>query len=135
VQTLKQTLLQEAIPVWKLELDRSECRFSSVAEIAQHLKQQIEANRSAQFIAIFDHYAHTLGLAGGHIADEIRAAVNVVFCLGLTLPDPTHLAKRPSSIGVCETEAGFMISFMEPPMPVANALMEDWAKSLLNAVA
>ena len=127
--------MYESIPIWRLELDRSECRYGSAGEIALDLKRKIEATPSAQFIAIFDHYDHTHSLAGGHIADEIKAALNVIFCLGLTLPDPAHLAKRPSSIGVCETDEGFNVSFMEPPMPVANALMEDWANSLRRAHA
>jgi hypothetical protein len=37
---------------------------------------------------------------------------------------------RPSSIGVAETEKGFFVTFMEAPMPVANAVIEDWTKAL-----
>ena len=40
------------------------------------------------------------------------------------------LAVRPRSIGVAETTRGFVISFMEAPMPIANAAMEDWAEGL-----
>lgn len=129
----KQTLLKETVPVYQLEIDRSECRFDSVDEIANHLKALIEANETARFIAIFDHYAHTRSLPHGQIAKHIRAAVNVIFCFGLTLPEPTQLANRPRSIGVCEIDDRFIISFMEAPMPVANAVIEDWAKSLYVA--
>jgi hypothetical protein len=126
----KQTLMTETIPVYQLEIDRSECRFDSVEAIAAHLKSLIEANETARFIAVFDHYAHTKSLPHGQIAKRIRAAVNIVFCFGLTLPEPVQLANRPRSIGICQVDDGFVISFMEAPMPVANAFIEEWARSL-----
>ncbi len=126
----RQTLLEETVPVYQLEIERAECRFASVAAIAAHLKALIEANKTARFIAIFDHYAHTKSLPQGQLANNIRAAVNVIFCFGLTLPEPVQLANRPRSIGVCEMDDRFIISFMEAPMPVANAVIEEWAKSL-----
>jgi hypothetical protein len=46
------------------------------------------------------------------------------------LPNPQVLALRPRSIGVAETDRGFVITFMEAPMPVANAAMEDWTLGL-----
>jgi hypothetical protein len=128
----KHTLLKETIPVYQLEIERAECRFDSVEEIAAHLKGLIEANETARFIAIFDHYAHTHSLPHGHVAKHIRGAVNVVFCFGLTLPEPAQLANRPRSIGVCQIDERFVISFMEAPMPVANAVIEEWAKSLAS---
>ena len=79
---------------------------------------------------IFDHYAHTCQLPDGHVGEGIRAAKNVIFCFGLALPSPEVLAVRPRSIGVAETDHGFVISFMEAPMPIANAAMEDWANGL-----
>jgi hypothetical protein len=53
-----------------------------------------------------------------------------VFCFGITLPHPQALALRPRSIGVAETTKGFVVTFMEAPMPIANAAMEDWANGL-----
>jgi hypothetical protein len=129
----KQTLLQETVPVYQLEIERAECRFDSLDQIAAHLKALIEANGTARFIAIFDHYAHTRSLPQGQVAKNIRGALNVIFCFGLTLPEPVQLANRPRSIGVCEIDDRFIISFMEAPMPVANAVIEDWAMSLYVA--
>lgn len=126
----KQSLLKETVPVYQLEIERAECRFQSVAEIATHLQTLIEANQTARFIAVFDHYAHTRSLPQGQIAKDIRAAVNVIFCFGLTLPEPVQLANRPRSIGVCEIDDRFIVSFMEAPMPVANAVIEEWVKSI-----
>jgi hypothetical protein len=127
---LKQTLLQEKYPVFSLELSRDETRFVSVGEIADYFRQCIEAHRSACFIAEFDHHAHTRSLPEGRIGRGIRAAVNIVFCFGITLPDPHVLAVRPRSIGIAETDDGFLITFMEAPMPVANSAMEGWANGL-----
>jgi hypothetical protein len=126
----KQSLLEEVVPVYQLEIAHAECRFDSVDRIAAHLRALIEANDTAKFIAIFDHYAHTQSLKLGQMAKNIRAAVNVVFCFGLTLPEPVQLANRPRSIGICEMADRFVISFMEAPMPVANAVIEDWVRSL-----
>ncbi len=127
---MKQTLLQEKYPIYSLELNREETALTSVDAICAYFRRCIEAHRSAVFIAEFDHYAHTASLPEGRAAPDIRAAKNLVFCFGIALPDPHVLAVRPRSIGVAETEAGFVITFMEAPMPVANAAMEDWAKGL-----
>ncbi|MCU7923595.1 MAG: hypothetical protein KZQ88_12960, partial [Candidatus Thiodiazotropha sp. (ex Dulcina madagascariensis)] len=74
-------------------------------------------------------------LPEGQIAEEIVAAYNVVFCFGFTLQGPEQLATRPRSIGVCQSGDRITISFVEAPMPVANALMEQWARSLLHKKA
>jgi len=129
---LKQTLRQETYPVYCLELCRDETNYRSVDEIVHYLKACIKAHRSARFIAEFDHYAHTLSLPEGRIGDGIRAAKNLVFCFGITLPDPRALAVRPRSIGVAETSVGFIVTFIEAPMPIANTAMEDWANGLRN---
>ncbi len=129
---MKQTLLQEKYPVYTLEIDRDETSFDSLDAICGYFRTCIEAHRSAIFIAEFDHYAHTRGLPEGHVGEGIRAAKNVIFCFGISLPNPQCLAVRPRSIGVAETDCGFLITFMEAPMPVANAAMEDWASGLCN---
>jgi len=126
----KQTLLEQKVPVYLLEIEPPECRFDSVEAIAAHFRAKIEAHPTACYIASFDHFAHTSQLPEGQLADNIRAAINVVFCFGLTLPEPVQLANRPRSIGICETDDRYIISFMEAPMPVANAVIEEWAKSL-----
>jgi hypothetical protein len=127
---VKQSLLQEKYPVYSLELARSETSYRSVDDIVAYFEERIQAHRSACLIAEFDHYAHTKSLPEGRIGEGILAAKNIVFCFGIALPDPHVLAVRPRSIGVAETAEGFLITFMEAPMPVANAAMEDWAKGL-----
>jgi hypothetical protein len=127
---VKQSVLLERYPIYSLEIDRHETSLASVDAICAYLRKHIDAHRSAQFIAEFDHFAHTSSLPDGQIGDGIRAAKNLVFCFGIALPDPQVLALRPRSIGVAETERGFTVTFMEAPMPVANAAMEDWAKGI-----
>jgi hypothetical protein len=127
---MKQTLLNERYPLFVLRLERAETRFQSVDEICDYFRGCIEAHRCGQFIAIFDHYAHTCALPDGAVAPKIRAAKNVIFCFGLTLPSAEILGLRPRSIGVAELDQQFVISFMEAPMPLANAAMEDWALGL-----
>lgn len=132
---MKQVIEQIELPVFSLRLAPSECRFDSVEEIAGFLKRQIESHKAACYIATFDHLEHTRRLSEGQIADEIEAAVNVVFCFGFSLQDPRQLATRPRSIGICRDRGGFTISFVEAPMPLVNALMESWALALQRKTA
>ncbi|SDY37919.1 hypothetical protein SAMN05421644_15612 [Allochromatium warmingii] len=136
---MNQSLTVAEYPIYSLELTREETPFDSVEAICGYFRACIESHRSAVFIAEFDHYAHTCSLPEGHIGEEIRAAKNLVFCFGISLPKPELLACRPRSIGVAETDHGFLITFMETPMPVANSVMEDWAmglcQQLVTAVA
>jgi hypothetical protein len=118
------------LPLFTLQLGSSECRFDSVDGIVTYLKERIESHKAARYIGTFDHYAHTNQLPEGQIASDILAAVNLIFCFGFTLQDPIQLAARPCSIGICQNDDGFTISFVEAPMPVVNALMEEWANSL-----
>jgi hypothetical protein len=127
---MRHSLLLERYPVFSLEIDRTETSLRSASDIAARLRADIESHPSATYLATFDHRAHTESLPNGQIAPEILAAQNVVFCFGLTLPEPCALALRPRSIGVAELPDGFVISFLETPMPVANSAMEYWARAL-----
>lgn len=127
---MRQSLFQERYPVYSLELEREETSHDSVESICAYFRACIESHKSATFIAEFDHHAHTSALPEGHIGEGIRAARNIVFCFGISLPNVQVLAVRPRSIGVAETDQGFVITFMEAPMPVANTAMEDWASKL-----
>lgn len=129
---MKQRLLQEKLPIFVLELERSESRFESVDAICEYLTARIEEHPLGEFIAVYDHYAHTRALRRGRVNKRIRAAKTLVFCFGITLPEPHLLAVRPRSIGVAETAEGFVIAFMEAPMPVVNSAMEAWARSLIR---
>ena len=131
---MKQTLSQASYSTFSLEIEPGETRYRSVDEIIAYFRRHIEEHKTAQFIAEFDHYAHTRALPEGQIGEEILAAKLLIFCFGISLPDPAMLAVRPRSIGVAQTRKGFVITFLEPPMPVANAAMEDWAKGLCDPV-
>ncbi|UHD15133.1 DUF6858 family protein [Thiocapsa bogorovii] len=127
---MKQTVLQESFPVYVLEIDREETTLESVDAVCGYFRSCIESHPSATFIAEFDHLRHTRSLPDGRVGEGIRAARNLVFCFGITLPNPQALAMRPRSIGIAETDDGFVVTFIELPMPVANAAMEDWAMRL-----
>ena len=129
---MKQSIFQEKYPIFSLELDKTETSCESVDEIIAALKQKIEDHPAAQFIAIFDHYSHTKALPDGIIGTDMVDAKNLVFCFGIKLPNPEVMAVRPRSIGVTQTARGFVVNFMEAPMPKANTAMEAWALSLKN---
>lgn len=130
---MKQMLLQEKYPVFVLELDKKETKYGSVDEIVVYLKEKIAENAKVQFLGVFDHLAHTRRI-GGEIMPGMVAAVDVLFCFGLALPNPMVLAVRPRSIGVADLGDKFVLSFMEAPMPQANEAMEAWVRGLRTAV-
>jgi hypothetical protein len=127
---MKQILLQEKFPIFKLEIEKNETEFKSSQALVDYFKKLIDEHEVTRFIGEFDHYSHTKGLPGGEIAEDIIDARNVVFCFGTKLPSAEMLAVRPRSIGIAETETGFMISFMEAPMAIANDTMEAWVKTV-----
>jgi hypothetical protein len=51
----------------------------------------------------------------------------------MKLPNAAVMSVRPRSIGVTETKDGYVINFLEPPMPVATEAMEKWVKSVADA--
>ncbi len=127
---MKQVLLKEIFSIFSLEVSRKETDYQSVDAIIEYFRQCVEQHPAARYIGVFDHYEHTRSLPDGQIGDSIHAAKNIIFCFGLTLPEPQVMAVRPRSIGVVETHVGFVISFMEAPMPIANRVMETWTKAL-----
>ena len=130
---MKQSMLQEKYPIYTLELGKNETSLKGVDAIIDYLKQKVEAHPAARFIAVFDHYSHTQSLEKGEINPDILDAKNLVFCFGIKLPNPQVLAVRPRSIGVTETKGGYVINFLEAPMPEANETMENWVKSIVEA--
>lgn len=130
---MKQSLFQEKYPIFTLEVSKEETRYHNVDEILAHFKTCIDEHERAAYISTFDHLAHTRSLPDGEVADDILDAKNIVFCFGIKLPNPQVMAVRPRSIGVCENRGGFVISFMEAPMPVANSAMEIWARAVRDA--
>jgi hypothetical protein len=128
---MKQMLLQEKYPVYAAEIAKAETTCKTVDDVVAYLKARIAENEKVQFIGVFDHYAHTTRI-GGEINPGIHAAVDVIFCFGIALPNPQVLAVRPRSIGVADMGDRFVVSFMEAPMKPANDAMEAWVKGLRN---
>jgi hypothetical protein len=126
------TIVLEKYPVFTMEINRDETGCKSVDAIIDYFKEKIEMDPIAAYIGVFDHYAHTSSLPEGEIAPFIKDAKNIIFCFGPKLPDPKMLAVRPRSIGVAETDEGFVITLLEAPMPAINDKMELWVKALLT---
>jgi hypothetical protein len=129
---LKQVVREIGFPIFSFEMAYRECQFDTVEEIVSYLEELVKSHKAACYIGTFNHLKHTSDLPEGMVAEEITAAYNIVFCFGFSLQNPEQLATRPRSMGICETGKHVTISFMEAPMPVANALMEQWAHSLLR---
>lgn len=129
---MKQTIFMEKYPIFTLEIGKDECSYKDVNEIIEYFKSKIKSDKIASYIGEFDHYAHTSALEDGEIAADIKDAKLVVFCFGPKLPNAQMLAVRPRSIGVCEKEGCFVISFLEAPMPAINQKIKEWAKGLIG---
>lgn len=132
---MKQCLMQENLPIFAVELDKGSCGFEDIDQLVDYFVTSIKQDDRARLITVFDHYAHTMGLNDGQVNPDILAAQNIVFCFGITLPDPAALALRPRSIGVADVGDRYIVSFLESPMPVVNTLVEGWMKSLLKEAA
>ena len=129
---MTKTNLLEKYPVYSLEISKNDTSFTNVDEIITFLQAKIEAHPIATYIAIFDHYAHTLSLEDHMIDDEIKNAKNLIFCFGKQLPNTKILAVRPRSIGVSETETEFHLALMEAPNEQLTLVMQDWVKEIKN---
>ncbi len=128
---MKETILMDKYPVSELEVTKEKSKYSSVNEILEYLKEQIERHPVATYIATFDHYTHTKSLGkNGEIDSDILDAKNIIFCFGKQLPKPQLLAIRPRSIGVVEMKDKFLINFMDAPNPQAQEAMISWIKSI-----
>jgi hypothetical protein len=130
---MTKTILMDKYPVFYLNIKKTETTYKNVDEVVEHFNKLIEAHPVAASIAVFDHYAHTTAIPDHVIAPEIKAAKNVVFCFGKQFPNSKILAVRPRSIGICEFEDSFEISFMEVPNEQLHTVSEDWARSVANA--
>jgi hypothetical protein len=133
---MKETLNQVSYPLFTLEVSRDECRFPSLEALAEYFEACISEHPLALLVGRFDHLSHTGRLSEGWVDNEIQGAMSIVFCFGITLPDPTAMATRPRSIGITDLGDRWMISFLEAPMPVVNAALERWSRGVAkDAVA
>ena len=130
---MTKTILMDKYPIFSLNITKNETTYTCVEEIVKHFEALIEKHPVAKFIATFDHYEHTMSIEDHVITPEIKAAKNVIFCFGKQLPTSKMLAVRPRSIGICEFEDSFEISFLEVPNEQLHLVTEEWAKSVANA--
>lgn len=128
---MKKSTFMDKYPVYTYELLKSEIQQTKSDEIIGHFKSKIKEHPIAEFIAVFDHYAHTKNL-GGEINPDIKDAKNLVFCFGPAIPNTKVIAVRPRSIGIAELEDRFIIEFMEAPKEEIHTIMEKWTKELDN---
>ncbi|MGD2083034.1 MAG: hypothetical protein PVF91_08715 [Chromatiales bacterium] len=130
---MKTSVQELTLPVFTLELSKTETTLSGIDDVVRFLTERVDAHPLARFVAVYDHHAHTRSLESGYVDPSIVAARSIVLCFGLTLPGPASMALRPRSMGVCEFADRFVVTFAEGPMPVANLAMERWAEAIATA--
>ena len=123
---------KEMYPVYVAEIVKAEAKIDNVDEICRFFIDKVNAHPFAKRIGVFDHYAHTADIEGGETAENIKGAKNVLFCFGKKLPDPKMLAVRPRSLGVCETDSHFVISFLEAPNQALTEIMVSWVDDFIG---
>lgn len=127
---MKQLTFMEKYPIFTFEITKNESIYVSIDEIMNYFSNLVKNDTTAKYIGEFNHYEHTSALVDGEISHDIIDARLIVFCFGQKLTNPNILAVRPRSIGVCEKEGSFVISFLEAPMPAINTKVEGWIKGL-----
>lgn len=126
---MQRIMFKDTYPVCVAEIPKAEASFQDVDQVMDALKREVDADPQVHFIGLFDHLQHTRAI-GGEIAPEIQAAKEIVFCFGKQLTKPVMLAVRPRAIGVADMGERFVVSFMEAPMPAAQAAMTRWVEGL-----
>lgn len=127
---MQYTHFMDKYPTHHIDIAKSATTCTSVDDILRFFRTKVDAHPLACFIAEFDHYAHTKSLPEGEIAENIHAAKHLVFCFGIKLPNPLAMGVRPRSIGVCEMDDSFNISFLEAPNPMMHQVMLEWVAEL-----
>ncbi len=130
---MKKINFKEMYPVYVKEILKEEINCNKFDEISTFFINKINAHSFATYIGIFNHYAHTDSIEDGEIADNIKNAKNVIFCFGKKIPDPKILSVRPRSIGICETDSHFVISFLEAPNPALTKTMISWVNDFTKS--
>ena len=127
------TQFMDKYPTHHTDIAKTDTSCTSVDDIIAFLRNKVETDPRACVIGEFDHYAHTKSLEDGEVAADIYAAKHLIFCFGIKLPNPLAMAARPRSIGVCEMDDRFAISFLEAPNPMMHQVMLDWIAELKEA--
>lgn len=126
---MNKSIVMETYPVCSVKISKEGSKFQTIDEILEFFKNKIQEHPSSEFISIFDHYNHTKNI-GGEISSDIQDAKNLIFCFGVKIPNPTSLALRPRSFGICELKESFSIEFMQAPNPNIQTIMENWVMEL-----
>ncbi len=130
---MKRSMLLDKYPVYSTELAKSDIACRDADEVMARLRADVEAHPAATYIGEFDHYAHVAAQAEGQIADGIKAAKHILFCVANAIPNPVIGAARPRSVSVTEMEDKFVISYLEAPVDKVNDRLAQWVDGLKSA--
>jgi hypothetical protein len=127
---MKKVLFKDKYPIFVTTILKSETEFKNTNEIVDKLKEEVQKHPIASLIAVFDHLEHTKNLNEHDFLDDLIDAKNLIFCFGKEILTSQILALRPRSIGVCEFEDRFEISFLEVPKEKPQKTVESWIEGL-----
>lgn len=119
-------------PIFKIEIKKTDTEFNTMEKMCDEITRIIKSDPKLTWLCDFDHYAHTIDVVKGPVDEKIKAARCLVFCFGISIPNPLVLAARPRSIGVCDMGDSFIISFLAAPREGTNETMVAWIDGLVK---
>jgi len=131
---MQRSVSHEKLAICTVEVAKSETRLRSLDEIVDYLRACIEAEPLARSSPSSTLRAHALAAERRHRRGHPRRQEPGVL-LRHHAAGPAGPGARPRSIGVCELDDRFVLTFAEAPMPVANLAMERWALSVVGREA
>lgn len=128
---MKSILLKEKYPIYTLEIFKNEIKYKDINSIIKFLKNKIEENPVATFIAEFDQLAHSRA-NNGTAQEGMINAKNIIFCLGIDIPSSKVMAVKPRAIGISEFEEHFELGILEVPNEEGHITLQNWIKDIQN---
>lgn len=122
--------LLDKYPVFVEEIAKADTDCATVDDVVARLRDRVQAHPGASEIAVFDHLAHVQAQPEAKVAEGIRGSKHLIFCLSDAIPNALIAAVRPRAVSVVETDARFVISWLEAPVEGPNQVIAGWVEAL-----
>lgn len=127
---MRKAMLLDKYPVHAEEIPKNATQCQDMDALVARLTDMIKAHPTAAYIGEFDHYSHVASQSDAKIAEDIKDARHVLFCVANGIPSPMIGAARPRAISIVETDDEYVISHLEAPVDKANQVMAEWVQAL-----
>lgn len=132
MQKCMEKLSDYEYPIFKTEIMKTDTEFNTMEKMCDEITRIIKSDPKLTWLCDFDHMKHTIDVVKGPVREDIKAARCLVFCFGISIPNPLVLAARPRSFGVVDVGDKFIISFLAAPREGTNETMTAWIDGLVK---